>query len=195
VPNELVLDDVRRLWQSDAVDEVRMPVAEVRRKAARFQNKIRMWNAFQYAAGILTIVGYGRLLLGHPSLGGVFGILLLIAAPIAGMYLIHEGRSARSLPQDMALNSCLDFHRREVERQRDFLLRSWRYLLLPVPGMVVLSLQAGSAVPSVRWRGNFELAVIVIVFFLAVTMARRLQARKMQREIEALVDLAGGNNS
>ena len=182
--NEVLLNEVIVTWQTHTVEVEIVPLEEIRRRAARFQRAVRLWNAFYYAIGAISVIAYGRLLFLRPSLLSGFGISLILVGALCAMYQMHKGRSARPVPADLGV-AHVDFHRRELERQRDFLLRSWRYLLLPLPGLAVL---------FIAWRlphqtlASAESAVLVALYLFAIAMARRRQARKLQDEIDGLED-------
>jgi hypothetical protein len=51
---------------------------------------------------------------------------------------IYKRASPVTLPVDLALTASLEFHRRELVRQRDLLRSVWRWYIGPiVPGLVV----------------------------------------------------------
>src|SRR5437867_2598518 len=113
--NELVLKEIVTDWQSHTV-KVRTPsLGQVHRTARKFQRSVRLWNAYQYAAGAVTVFAYARLLLLRPSGWGSVGSALIIAGCVFGMYRIHKERSARSVPADLGTATCLEFHRTELE--------------------------------------------------------------------------------
>ena len=144
---------------------------------------MRLWNALSYVMGAVAILAYARLLFIHPSLLSVAGRGLIIVAIVAGAYQMHKGRSARAVPSDLG-STYIDFHLRELERQRAFLVRSWRYLLLPLPGTALLLV--GSPPPNLSVAGEF--VFVLALLFFGIMAARRRQARKLQREIDALAD-------
>jgi len=187
VSSEMTVQDLMVFWQDHEVDIAPPSLAEVRRRPPRFQTGIRLWNVFQYVGGVLTILLYGRLLLLRTSsfLEGL-GETLTILAGLCGLYLLRKGRSARSVPASLGLNACLDFHRSELARQRDFLLKSWRYLLLAVPGFIVLQIDAAVRLRYVTWSQRVGPFVIMALFLGLVVFARRRQANRLQREIDSL---------
>jgi hypothetical protein len=180
--NEVLLNELITTWQEHTV-EVEVPsLDEIHQSVKKFQRTVRLWNAFYYAMGAISIVAYGRLLFASPSLFTGVGSVLIIAGALCGTYQIHKGRSARPVPTDLG-STYIHFHRRELQRQRIFILKSWRYLLLPLPGVIVLMF---------AWRlpnallANGQFVVLFALLIFGVIGARRRQARKLQREIDAL---------
>ena len=180
--NELVLNEIITSWQEHAVAVDTPSLTDIRRTANKFQRTIRLWNALQYVIGAISIFAYGHLLFAHPSLRFGIASILIIAGGLFGMYRTHKERSARILPTDLGSSTCIDFHRRELQRQRAFLLKSWRYLLLPLPGIAVLMTTQR---PN-SWPGVVEFVVLFIAMTLGIVKARQRQARRLQREIELL---------
>ncbi len=96
----------------------------------------------------------------------------------------------------MAFRTCLDFHRQQLERQRDLLRGVWTWYLLPfVPGLAVFPFRL------FRWTMKLPHApahtrVIIATFaltaaacalvFFAIGKLNQWAARKLQREIDAL---------
>ena len=184
--DELAINGIRTLWQNHVVEADTLPLNEIRDRARKFQRSTHLWNLLQYAAAVIVVAGYARLLLVHPSILVRAGSGLFIAAAFYGMYQMHKGRSARPVPAAAALTTCITFHRKELERQRDFLLRSWRYLLLPVPGAIVFAIGVASRPPYFGIVPAIASALLYAASVFAITQARQRQARGLQREIDAL---------
>ena len=72
-----------------------------------------------------------------------------VAAVIFIVYHLHRYGSARVMPAEMGLTNCLQFHRGELERQRDLLRSVWKWYLAPlVPGMTLVCLGSVLARPE-----------------------------------------------
>jgi hypothetical protein len=180
--NEPVLNEIVTSWREHDVSVPSPSLADIHRRAHVFQKRILLWNAFQYLMGAVTIVSYATLLFAHPSVRFGIAVTLIIAGCLFGMYRVHQERSSRSVPTDLGSLTFVEFHRNELLRQRAFLLKSWRYLLLPLPGIAVLM----STQRPNSWLATGEFVVLFALTLLGVVMARRRQARKLQTEIESL---------
>jgi hypothetical protein len=106
---------------------------------------------------------------------------LLIVGTIYVMFQLHRRGSARSLPADVGIKASLEFHRVELERQRDALHGVWHWYLLPfVPGLaaglVVTGLDHGIHGVLIR-MGVFFVLVLAGVWALNEWGARRLDRR------------------
>lgn len=180
--DELVLNEIVTSWQEHAVAVPSPSLSDIRRRAHVFQKRVRLWNAYHYLMGAVAIVSYIPLVFAHPSLRFGIAVTLIIAGCLFGMFRVHKERSSRSVPADLGSLTFVEFHRTELLRQRAFLLKSWRYLMLPLPGVAVLMFTQR---PN-SWLATGEFVVIYALMLLGVVMARRRQARKLQTEIESL---------
>jgi hypothetical protein len=184
--NELVLNEIVASWQEHAVAVPSPSLTDIHRRAYVFQQRVRLWKAFQYLMGAIIIVSYATLLFAHPSVRFDIAATLIIAGCLFGMYRMHKERSSRSVPADLGSLTCMEFHRTELLRQRAFLLRSWRYLMLPLPGIAVLMLTQRLN----SWLPIGEFVVIFTLMVLGIVTVRRRQARKLQTEIESFDAMA-----
>ena len=170
--------DIREIWQSQQVEGIQMPLEEIRQKAGKFRSKILRRNLREYVAALAVIVFFGYCFVhSHDALSrAAFG--LNIAGMLYVVYQLHMRGSARSLPADWGLESCLEFHRRELERQRDLLRGVWRWYLGPlVPGLVLIEVGI--------WRGKVgnvsHAAVSLILIILGVAAVFVLIGKMNQR--------------
>jgi hypothetical protein len=179
------------LWRRDA------PLAElcdVPRAARRFQKQISRRNLREYAASAFVIVGVGYYISAFHSALIRTGCALVIVGTLFVVYTLHKRGSARTVSAEFELRTCMDFHRKELQRQRDLLRDVWSWCLLPlVPGMLVF--RAGLLEQALE-RPNASAQAGVIAFALFVVMCaglfvgigklNRWAADKLQREIDAI---------
>lgn len=128
--------DLKALWQGQAQEIAPQTLEEVRRLAERFQRRKQWANIREYLAVVAVTGIYGYFL---PIFPGLFLKLGCGYAIVWGLFYAWQRRrlmSARPVPDDAA--ACLDFHRRELERQRDVVRGAWRWILAPLPPLFVL---------------------------------------------------------
>ncbi len=163
---------------------------EIRRKANRFQQKIRWRNAREYVAALIVIAAFGWHGWTVETVLARIGHGLIIAGTV---YVVHRLRSrgaARPPPLDAVPSIYVAFHRRELERQRDLLRTVWQWYLGPlVPGLLVLftngAIEAAAKGSSHLLRAGISVAICVLVFF-GVGWLNKTAARKLEAEIRAL---------
>jgi hypothetical protein len=115
------------------------------------------------------------------------GSALVIAGTLYMMYQLYKRGSAKTVPAELASRTCLDFHRRELERQRGLLRDVWRWYLLPfVPGMVVFLVGLAIEHPPVRWAPVGVTAAFCAIVFFLVGKLNQWAARKLQQQIDGL---------
>ncbi len=186
-PNDPHLSDPRNLWQNQEVVRVTITLDDVRHKASRFERRIHWRNVREYVAGGSAVVFFSVQLLRHqwhfaPAL------LLGIAGTLYAMLQIYRRGRARLVPGDAGIMATLEFHRLELERQRDALSTVWRWYILPfVPApLAVIAI-------IISDRGIHAPLIGLVAFFVLVFVggwklnerAARLLNRKIQ-EVKAM---------
>jgi hypothetical protein len=189
-------DDVKNLWKNQQVEPAHISLDELQKKAKKLEKRVLWRNLREYAASVIVMVCFGYYLWQFPSTMVRVGCVLVISGALLMVCMLHKKGASRTVPAEMAFRSCLDFHRTELERQRDLLRGVWTWYLLPfVPGMAVFLLGL------FRWTMKLPHApaharVIIITFclmaavcaivFFAIGKLNQWAACKLQREIDAL---------
>ena len=187
--NELRPDDLGEVWRTQNVEHTQMTINEIREKARKFQRKIYFRNLRDYVAIAVVAAFFGYSMGKYPPLMRA-GAGLCIAGMLYVAYQLHRRGSAKTLASDLAPASCLDFHRRELERQRDLLRVVWSWYLGPmIPGLVLLvagAVLANPAHSTLAWAfGGVYSAAVALVFYL-VAKLNRWAAQGLQRQIDEL---------
>jgi len=139
MPNEPLPDnDIRNVWQNQPVENIPMPLEEIRQKARQFEKRINRRNLREYIGAVFVVAAFTFYIFKFPSLTIRAGSALIIAGTLCIVVQIYKRASPVTLPVDLALTASLEFHRRELVRQRDLLRSVWRWYIGPiVPGLVV----------------------------------------------------------
>jgi hypothetical protein len=187
------------LWRQDSGEPPRFTPEELRSRARNFERTIGRRNLAEYIAAALVIVVFGYYAWIFPTLLLRIGCFLIILGTVYMVYQLHRRASARPMPADLGLQSCVEFQRAELERQRSALRSVWSWYLLPfLPGMGVFlvglfqfairtaeaagrSFQAGIAIAALSL-----VAGCVAIVFLVVWRLNRWAARKLQVQIDDL---------
>jgi len=194
MPSDSDANDPRNLWQNQKQEEgekMTITIDEIRHRAGRLERRIRWRNLREYGAGAIVIAAFTAQLW---RLQGwrLVPPLLLIAGTIYVMFQLHRRGASRSLPADAGLSASLDFHLRELERQRDALLTVWLWYLLPfVPGFVATIVVTGiDRGIDARLIG---FAVVLVLLFVGVWRLNEWAARKLDRKIQELREMEVNN--
>ena len=191
--------DVRSLWKTQQVEPLQISLAELHKKARKLEKRVLWRNLREYAASAVVIACFGYYIWEFPAPMVRFGCGLVIAGTLLVVYTLHRSGAARTVPAETAFRSCLDFHRRELERQRDLQRGVCTWYLLPfVPGLAVFLLglfrwtmeQPNAPAHACLIMITFGLTVAgCALVFIAVGKLNQWAVRKLQREIDALDSL------
>ena len=183
MPNEPHPNDLGNLWQEQETEKMTITLDELKLKATRFDRRIHWRNLREYVACFLVMLLFAARLRFQ---GGwhMVSPLLLIAGTLYVMFQIHL-RAAKPVPGGAGMTAYLDFHRRELARQRDALRSVWRWYLMPlVPGLVA------GMIDTALTPGGIRAAVlsgsVCAIIFGGVWKLNDYAAGKLDKEIQAL---------
>ena len=192
-------NDMKNVWRNQPVASVPISLAELHQKAEKLEQQVRRRNLREYAGSLIATAIFGYYIWKFPAPMVRFGCVLVIAGVLVVLYQLHKRGAARVVPAGMAFRTCLDFHRRELERQRDLSRSVWTWYLLPfVPGMAIFllglflwTMRLPNAPAHARLITiSFSLtAAFVALVFIAIGKLNQWGARKLQRKIDALDNL------
>ena len=187
--SDLSPDNLKSLWQNHNVEPVQMSLEQIRQKAEKFQKNIRHRNLREYVAAAFVFASAGYFMWRIPETRLACGLLL--AGVVYVLYQLHTKGAAKTVPESLALNNCLEFHRRELERQRDLARDVWKWYLLPfVPGLLATMAVPLLHLPPEKWMDGASIGVSVILLwaamFYAIWRLNKRGANKLQRQIDEL---------
>jgi hypothetical protein len=188
--------DVRNLWQGQGSESFSMTVEELRKTSAKFTRKIRFRNIREYLAAVIVVSAYGYYIYRFHNLTVRIGSAMVIAAALWVSYRIYKKASPAAMGSSKDGQSCVDFHRSELMRQRDLLATVWTWYLLPfTPGLVVFLvglIEIALAKPGARQHPGGMIIGYGVVFavcaatFIFLGWLNGWAARKLQKQIDAL---------
>lgn len=188
--NDPLQDQFSTLWQSQAANGCGLSLERIHEEARRLRSRVRSRNVIEYSAGAIAIVLCGW------SLGKAHGLFLRLgfALCMAGVlyvcWQLYRRGSARAPSPEMAMESCVEFRRTELERQHALLASVWSWYLAPlVPGLLTVTL-AGAIDRHGFGARALEAGVMMLALnaalFFGVWKLNRVQADKIQRAIDEL---------
>ena len=187
-------NDMKNLWQSQPTEPPRIHLEQLRKKLDKFERRIFWRNLREYAAGVAVIAIFGFYEWQFRTLLVRVGSGMIIAGTLYVMYQLHRRASRRSAPADLGSSTCIEFHRKSLERQRDALRTVWSWYLLPfVPGLTVLAF-GSIASQRAAYPGHLDKLVISILasqgiipaVFFAIWKLNRRAADRLQTQIDEL---------
>jgi hypothetical protein len=185
--------NAQQVWQSQAVDAPRISLAYVRHRAGALERRTRWRNALEYGTGVLAL---GLFAFGvwqesgtRPLMSAAMGWFAVFC--LYYMFRWHRRAAVAVAPADAGVLDTLRYQRRQLERQRDIRRRSWRWWGPGVvPGFVLFFTSMIAEQDPVPWN---EVAFAVVWTMIGVGFSVSFlesEARRIQREIEALDSLA-----
>ena len=186
-------DDMRNIWQSQGGNGP-VNLDELRRTAGKFRKTIARRNLREYVAIVLMVPYFSyfawtsRLPLMRVGNGLIVAGLLYIA------YELHRRASASSAPGELGWESCLAFHRAQLERQRNALSGIWKWYIGPlVPGLAMVC----AAISQPMFRKSLAAGLLSLTWiavpgavFWMVARLNKDAAAKLQRQIDELETMA-----
>ena len=177
--------DLQALWQSQSRGEAVISLDEIRSRARRLERIVARRNLREYVAAAIVIPVFGLTMWVGPGTIRI-GAGLIIAATVFFVYHLHARGAAKSPPADLALRASLDFHRVQLERQRDLLRSVWSWALLPfVPGFLVLQIGLALALPA-RTARFIVIGVVFLVLLVGLHALNRRAAARIQQRLDRL---------
>jgi len=171
-----------------------MSVEQIRLSAGRFRRKVEWRNARESVAALVVVLFFAFEFMRTNDLLARVGFSLIIAGMCYMVRELYSRGSWRRLPKDAGLSSCIEFQRRELERQRDLVSSVWRWYLGPmIPGLAVLIVAFARINPG--HLKHFELVIAVYALaiaaaFVGIAKLNERAARRLQRRIDQLNELS-----
>ena len=178
--------DLQAIWQSQSQKESAMSIDLVREKAQRLERLVGRRNRMEDIGAAIAVAGFARIFWLGPTTLIRVGAAMVIVAAVVVVALIHRWGSTKPLPGDFGLRSAIEFHRAQLEAQRD-LLRGvlWWYLLPFVPGFFVVQLGRVLAEPA-RVPQTIAFGVLTVVLMVVICFLNRRGAARIQERIDLL---------
>jgi hypothetical protein len=175
-------------WQADATEPFRMPVEVLRARVDRLARRTRVRNYGGYAACAIVVAGalWWITLIADPF--ATAGALLTMAGALTIAAQLRATRSGG--PGDAAAlgrTGSFDFHRAELERQRDFHRGAQLWIRLGVFASGALLFFVGFARANPHLAGTIGWEALAVVLMLAVAVPLNAwYARDYQRQIDEI---------
>lgn len=201
--NEPASPDIQDLWQSQPTEPPRISPEDLRRKMRKFERKIFRRNLREYTAGAFVMAAYGFYEWKFPQPLMRVGSGLVIAATLYVMFQLHRRTSMQPAPADLGLSTCIELHRRALERQLDALRTIWSWYILPfLPGLAVfltgtaVSQRAAHPMSLFHLLRGYSIPVgCMAAVFYGVWKINQWAARKLQAQIDEMTELSNHSES
>ena len=174
-----------KIWQGQSPPTLRMSIDQLRSRAGRFEKDIRKrYLRDQICFGlVVACFAVGIFVIGNPITR--VGCALIISWAIYSMNALRRYGSPLSAP-DASEQTCVAYHRMQLERQRDIAL-SWPWGVgLAIPGFVLFVIGVPLNAERPQWSVFIALIAAFAFLYVALVIHGKRLAREWQREIELL---------
>jgi hypothetical protein len=189
--------DLHALWTTQTEEPFSMSLVDLQARATLLQSRVRRRNLIEYAAGALVVVAFTLVAFTARGIITQAAAALIVVGAVYVCWRLYALARAAAVRGFDSAESCADFHRGELVRQRDALQGIWRWYLGPlVPGMVLFWIGAGVP-PSGDWPTLGRIAMSVVglgigaAVFFGIARLNAAAAKALQAEIDA-IDRARG---
>lgn len=180
-------EELLALWQGQEVSTVRLDPEQLRARALQFESQARRrYLRDQVCWGFLVIVFTFATLTGNGGFLVRLGCGMLVLWSLCCMWGLRRFGSVLPGPAGMSSQSCLEWHRRQLQRQRNIVL-SWPLGIgLAAPGFVVYSLGFPLGPLHLPWSVAIALIGTFAFVFLASVIYGKIVAARWQQEFDIL---------
>ena len=180
------IDALRAAWTAQPVEEVTMSVEETSHRARTFQRTIARRNLAEYVAIAVVAAWFCYRAAVEPAVLARTGAVLMVVGALIVAWQLHARARTARLPDDATTRACVDFHRRELTRQRDALAGvAWWYVAPIVPGTLLYVVGGAAQSGAGSLAAAIALGTMTAVIACVVALNRKA-ARRLQEEIDAL---------
>lgn len=177
-------------WQADPTEPFRIPVDALRARVNRLARRTRVRNYGGYATSAVVLAGalWWMTLIADPF--ATAGALLTMAGALTIAAQLRATRSGGPIAGRTAAlgrTPSIEFHRAELERQRDFHRGSQLWIRLGVFASGALLFFVGFARANPHLAGTIGWEALAVVLMLAAAVPLNAwYARDYQRQIDQL---------
>lgn len=188
MPGDFQINDPKNIWQSQPTEPLKMSATDLRRKAVKLQSRARFTARLTIIIGIVLCVffawSFSKV---HTTLWRI-GSGLLSLCMIYSAYHVYKWTWPGSLPEEAPIDTCLEFYRRELEKQRDYNRRWWRSGLpvLTLLGVVMVAVGTGARNGAAQHPllNSLPFFVILAIWAVAYSFLKKKHGREsLEREI------------
>jgi hypothetical protein len=183
-------DDLGTLWRNQSTAAVRLSPQQLRTRAEQFESQSRRrYLRDQVCSGLVAAICAYALFSVEGGLVRLGYALLLIWA-LYCMYGLRRFGSVLQRPSEMAAQTCVAYHRRQLERQRDIVL-SWPLGAgLAAPGFLLVAAGFAMGPKHLPWSIAIALIGVGAFVYLTALIYGRMLVGNWQREINGVLQMS-----
>ena len=168
-------EDPMRLWQQQPLENAGVQLEDLRRRAGKFETRIRHRNLREYAGAAVVMLAFSFYIYKFNDWVIRLGSAMILAGTVYVVVQLYRRSTPVSLPADYGLVASVEFYRRELVRQRDLLRSVFSWYLGPlIPGLLVFT------------KGKPVMIAMNAIVFGLVWWVNQKAADRLTRHIEEL---------
>lgn len=185
----------QQIWQSQATEAPRISLEYVRNNVRALERRTRGRNSLEYGSCVLAIVlsawaGWQHFTTKPIMLAALAWFALW---SLYYLYIWRRYAAVESVPEEEGVLDTLRYQRRQLVRQRDARAHYWRrFGPTLLPGCALMLAAMTREFSPVPWGSIGFMVGWLVVSLGGITWFVKYEARRFQRDIDALDSLAEG---
>jgi len=194
------MSDIRNIWQNQQREDNVITLTDIQDRSGKFRGRVRWRNVAFAAYSLLTLAVLARWLVKFSQMtvrsdytqAMLPGVLMAVAIHAWILFALWWRGRARPLPDALAGEAALNFHRRELEHQARAAATAWAWYIMPfVPLFFYGVWLIGTQMPPDRVpmpKGPLISMVLVVdlLWFAALWLFFSRAATRIELELERL---------
>jgi hypothetical protein len=188
---EGAMADPKQIWRNQKAEDT-VTLENIHERATKFQRRIRNRNLREYIGVVIVVLVFSWYTWVLPGWMTKTGSAMGVIAALFVAWQLHRRAPASIVPSSSGVG-LVDFHRRELIRQRDTLKSIWLWYILPFFPCIALMMlgrwfQFHATGRSIDMDHLIIILcnVIVVLVFGIVWLLNVLGAARLQRKIDEL---------
>lgn len=191
MPSDFPMKDPQKIWQNQPAEPLKMSANDLRRKALDRKSKARFAARFTIIIGIVCCVLFTWSIVRAHTLLARMGFGLVSLCMVYAAYHAYKWTWPQNFPEGAPIHTCIEFYRRELERERDYNRRWWRsgLPLLTLLGVAMAAVGTGARDAALQHPllNALPFLLVLAVWAVAFFLVRKKHGREnLQQEIEEL---------
>jgi hypothetical protein len=175
-------DDIRQIWNESNEEEYVMKIDQIRSKSESFATTAKWRNYREYGAAIFVIAMFAYYAFASDVMLIKIGSFCNIAAALYVMAQLKKRSSSTTV--NPGAEPIINYHRKQLETERNALRSVWAWYVLPtVPGYVLFTAGLFQSRPDADYTRYFAVTLLIYIFVL---LYNAWGANRLQKEIDAL---------
>ena len=179
-------DDMKNLWRNQPSEPPQISLDRFRRKSRKLRKKGKREVLIVGAIALFFLVVFIPSFLSAHEIAHRVGLGILIIWAVCMPLQAHRKVWPGPSTADVALTTCVELYRRELERHRDYTRYVWRWAVGPLLlGVAIFSWPTIARNPALM-KNAVPFFSLLVVWVVLAFRTRRRRLSKLHRKIDQL---------